>query len=66
MTLPGVYGARMTGGGFGGCIVALVEPGVAQDVVDALSVPYPPGVSDGTHVPEGFVTAATDGARVVA
>ncbi len=24
--LPGVYGARMTGGGFGGCIVALVQP----------------------------------------
>jgi galactokinase len=23
----GVYGARMTGGGFGGCIVALTEPG---------------------------------------
>ena len=24
---PGVYGARMTGGGFGGCAVALAEPG---------------------------------------
>ena len=24
---PGVYGARMTGGGFGGCIVALCTPG---------------------------------------
>jgi len=24
---PGVYGARMTGGGFGGCVVALCEPG---------------------------------------
>ena len=24
---PGVFGARMTGGGFGGCIVALTEPG---------------------------------------
>jgi galactokinase len=26
---PGVFGARMTGGGFGGCIVALCEPGSA-------------------------------------
>jgi galactokinase len=28
---PGVYGARMTGGGFGGCVVALTEPGAAVD-----------------------------------
>jgi galactokinase len=28
---PGVFGARMTGGGFGGCIVALCEPGAVHD-----------------------------------
>jgi galactokinase len=28
---PGVYGARMTGGGFGGCVVALTEPGAIAD-----------------------------------
>lgn len=27
----GVHGARMTGGGFGGCIVALAEPGALTD-----------------------------------
>ena len=27
MRSPGVFGARMTGGGFGGCVVALCEPG---------------------------------------
>lgn len=27
---PGVYGARMTGGGFGGCVVALTEPGALR------------------------------------
>jgi galactokinase len=26
VTMPGVYGARMTGGGFGGCVVALCAP----------------------------------------
>jgi galactokinase len=30
----GVFGARMTGGGFGGCIVAICEPGALADVVD--------------------------------
>jgi galactokinase len=25
--IPGVHGARMTGGGFGGCVVALCDPG---------------------------------------
>jgi galactokinase len=29
--LPGVYGARMTGGGFGGCVVALCEPGALTE-----------------------------------
>lgn len=28
---PGVFGARMTGGGFGGCVVALCEPGALSD-----------------------------------
>ena len=27
---PGVYGARMTGGGFGGCVVAVAQPGVLR------------------------------------
>ena len=29
--LPGVFGARMTGGGFGGCAVALAEPGALRE-----------------------------------
>jgi galactokinase len=31
MATPGVYGARMTGGGFGGCVVALAEPAALMD-----------------------------------
>jgi len=40
---PGVFGARMTGGGFGGCVVAICEPGAITDgwVVRA---------SDGVHL----------------
>ncbi|POM80085.1 Galactokinase, partial [Phytophthora palmivora] len=32
----GVFGARMTGGGFGGCIVALVQQQHAQKLMDTL------------------------------
>ena len=30
VAVKGVWGARMTGGGFGGCVVALTEPGVFE------------------------------------
>jgi galactokinase len=38
--LPGVYGARMTGGGFGGCTVNLVAPHAAEDFERALTQAY--------------------------
>jgi galactokinase len=31
MAVPGVLGARMTGGGFGGCVVAITEAGAGLD-----------------------------------
>jgi len=38
--IPGVYGARMTGGGFGGCIVALFEPSAEARFADTLPAAY--------------------------
>ncbi len=38
--LPGVYGARMTGGGFGGCTVNLVAPEAVMDFRTALGRVY--------------------------
>jgi len=51
---PGVYGARLSGGGFGGATINLVEAGHEEQVVKALTAALP-GVSC-------LVTTASDGA----
>jgi galactokinase len=33
---PGVYGARMTGGGFGGCAIVLAEAARAAEITEAI------------------------------
>ena len=38
--IPGVYGARMTGGGFGGCTVNLVKPDAVRVLQDQLTAAY--------------------------
>jgi galactokinase len=37
---PGCYGARMTGGGFGGCAVALIDAGKAENFAATVSHEY--------------------------
>lgn len=40
LTLDGVYGSRMTGGGFGGCTVSLVERGAVDRFRERLTAAY--------------------------
>lgn len=36
--IDGVYGSRMTGGGFGGCTVTLVQKDVVNKVIEHIKV----------------------------
>ncbi len=58
---PGVYGARMTGGGFGGCIVALVESGVEAAYEAQMQADY---AAQFGRTPDIFRLEASDGATV--
>jgi galactokinase len=58
----GVYGARMTGGGFGGCIVALVQPRQADALMAHLRESYK--AKNGID-PVVFGTTATSGAGMM-
>jgi galactokinase len=58
----GVHGARMTGGGFGGCTVNLVN----AENVDQFKQTVAEGYTEATGlVPEIYVCSAADGAREV-
>jgi galactokinase len=60
--VKGVYGARMTGGGFGGCIVALTRPRSVEPLEEHLSKTYEARFN---IKPTVFATTATAGASVL-
>ena len=62
MQVKGVYGARMTGGGFGGCIVALVQPRSVEPLSEHLKRTYPQRFG---KEPAVFATTATAGASLL-
>ncbi len=62
-TLPGLIGARLTGGGFGGCTVNLVEQEQANGFKAALGKLY---AQETGIEPEIYVCHASDGAHRVA
>lgn len=59
---PGVLGARMTGGGFGGCAIALVQRGVEQRAAEAIRRRYARTLGS---PPDVFPVRPSEGARVI-
>jgi galactokinase len=58
--LPGLIGARLTGGGFGGCTINLVEQSQAAAFAEALGARY---AAQTGIVPEIHICHASDGAH---
>jgi galactokinase len=56
----GAHGARITGGGFGGCVIALVDADAADAVAAAVAVAY---AGRGFTRPAAFVATAGPGAH---
>ncbi len=61
-TIPGVLGARLSGGGFGGSVVALVEAGREEAIGRALARAYEEAHG---HVIKPSLVVPSDGARLV-
>jgi galactokinase len=60
---PGCYGARMTGGGFGGCAMALVDTGQAERFAGIVAHDYQ---AETGLTPSVYVCRASQGAEIVA
>jgi galactokinase len=58
--LPGYYGGRMTGGGFGGSTINLVEATDAEAFADQISIRYEKAAG---IKPTVYICSAADGAR---
>ncbi len=56
----GVIGSRMTGGGFGGCVISVVETGAVDAVAAAVEKAF---ADAGFGAPTAFTAGPTDGTR---
>lgn len=59
---PGVYGARMMGGGFGGCTINLVEPYAVDSLGSTVAEKY---YKKFHRKPEMYVTSLSSGTSIV-
>lgn len=58
----GVIGARMTGGGFGGCCIAIVENDAVDDFIKNVGADYEQEIG---YAPEFYIAETEDGAQKI-
>lgn len=56
----GVVGARMTGGGFGGCCIAIVENDAVEDFIENVGKDFDEEIG---YTPEFYIAETEDGAK---
>jgi galactokinase len=61
-TVKGVYGSRMTGGGFGGCTISLIEASAVDKASQMLTDGYRIGMGRDVDI---YVCAPSDGAQLI-
>ena len=61
-TVKGVYGSRMTGGGFGGCTISLIEASAVDKASQILTDGYRIGMGRDVDI---YVCAPSDGAQLI-
>jgi galactokinase len=61
-SIEGCYGARMTGGGFGGCTISLVERAKSEYFIDQIKTAYQQQFG---IVAEAYLCDAVDGAKAL-
>jgi galactokinase len=60
--ITGVYGSRMTGGGFGGCTISLVRSSAVEEFQSAIARGYERATG---RKPDIYIVRASDGVREV-